>query len=274
MRSKHDVNPRSLNTPVSDRDRARRLRDRLLTTATARAGKRLRMSNADLEFYFDPVCPFCWVTSRWIVNVAEQRSLEIAWRPLSLRVLNEPIGYAGKPAAYPDAHQRGLEMLRVVAAAREKYGPAAIGELYTAMGEAVWNAPAPQEPTFEAVLEDTARPRDLATILSSVDMDETLARAAEDSSRDEALRTETQQAVDRAGGGVGTPILSFSPPDGPAFFGPVIDTPPEGPEALQLWDAITTLAHWPAFAELKRSARSFPHTAVSAHLAGESTQVR
>lgn len=232
------------------------------------------MSNVDLEFYFDPVCPFCWVTSRWVVNVAEQRPLTVEWRPLALRILNEPIGYDGKPAAYPDAHQRGLEMLRVVDAAREAYGPAAIGELYTAMGEAVWNVPAPEEPTFEAVLADTARPRDLATILSGVGMDDKLAEAARDDGRDEALRAETQQAVDRAGGGVGTPILSFSPPDGPAFFGPVIDVPPEGDDALQLWDSVVTLARWPAFAELKRSARSFPHTPVSAHLSGQSTQVR
>ncbi len=232
------------------------------------------MRTVDLEFFFDPICPFCWVTSRWVVNVAEQRPLTVDWRPLSLRVLNEPLGYEGKPAEYPDAHQRGLEMLRVVHAAREKYGSGAVGDLYTAMGEAVWNAPAPEEATFEAVLSETARPRDLASVLVEVGMDESLAEAAEDSGRDEALREETQQAVDRAGGGVGTPILSFSPPDGPAFFGPVIDTAPEGDDAVRLWDSVATLATWPAFAELKRSLRSFPHTPVSAHLAGRSTQVR
>lgn len=230
------------------------------------------MSDFDVEFYFDPVCPFCWVTSRWVCNVARQRALAVDWRPLSLRILNEPIGYANRPAPYPDAHQRGLEMLRVVAAARETYESAAIGELYTAMGEAVWNRPAPEEATFEAVLADNARPRDLGGILSRVGMDTELAEAAEDNDRDPALRAETQQAVDRAGGGVGTPILSFSPPNGPAFFGPVIDTPPEGDDALQLWDAVTTLAQWPAFAELKRSARSFPRTRVSARLAGQATQ--
>lgn len=232
------------------------------------------MSDVDLEFYFDPVCPFCWVTSRWVVNVSVRRPLNVAWRPLALRILNESIGYEGKPAAYPEAHQRGLEMLRVVDAAREKYGQARVGPLYTAMGEAVWNESAPGDPTFEAVLAETARPRDIAAILTGVGMDERLADAAEDSGRDETLRTETHEAVRRAGGGVGTPILSFSPPDGPAFFGPVIDTPPEGDDALRLWDAITTLAQWPSFAEIKRSARSFPYTPLSAHLAGQSTQIR
>ncbi len=232
------------------------------------------MTDADLEFFFDPVCPFCWVTSRWVTNVARQRPLEVIWRPLSLRILNEPIGYETRPAGYPEAHQRGLEMVRVVAAAREAYGPTAVGSLYTAMGEAIWNVPAPKEETFEAVLGATIRPRDLAAILARAGLPKALAVAAHDESRDDALRAETQEAVDRAGGGVGTPILSFAPPDGPAFFGPVIDDAPDGEDALRLWDAVTTLARWPGFAELKRSLRSFPHTELSARLAGAPTHVR
>ena len=232
------------------------------------------MTDPDLEFFFDPVCPFCWVTSRWVMNVARQRPLEIIWRPLSLRILNEPIGYETRPPGYPEAHQRGLEMVRVVAAAREAFGPAVVGDLYTAMGEAVWSVPPPEEATFEAVLGETSRPRDLPAILARAGLPEELAVAAHDESRDAALRAETEEAVDRAGGGVGTPILSFAPPDGPAFFGPVIDDAPDGEEALRLWDAVTTLARWPGFAELKRSLRSFPHTEVSARLAGTATQVR
>jgi 2-hydroxychromene-2-carboxylate isomerase len=232
------------------------------------------MRSTDLEFFFDPVCPFCWVTSRWVTNVARLRPLDVVWRPLSLRLLNEPIGYKTRPAGYPEAHQRGLEMLRVVAAARETYGPAVVGDLYTAMGEAVWNVRAPSEATFDAILHETARLRDLPSILARAGLPEDLAGAAGDGSRDAALRAETQEAVDRAGGGVGTPILSFAPPDGPAFFGPVIDDAPDGEESLRLWDAVTTLARWPGFAELKRGLRSFPHTELSAQLAGEPTQVR
>jgi 2-hydroxychromene-2-carboxylate isomerase len=232
------------------------------------------MTDADLEFYFDPVCPFCWVTSRWVCNVARQRPLTVDWRPLSLRILNEPIGYENRPEGYPEAHHRGLEMLRVVAAARREYGGAGIGDLYTAMGQAIWDQPPPAGETFEALLAETARPRPLEGILSRVGMDERLAEAAGDADLDEVLRAETQQAVDRAGGEVGTPILSFSPPEGPAFFGPVIDTPPDGDDALRLWDAVTTLAEWPSFAELKRGLRSFPRTPVSAHLAGRVTGAR
>jgi 2-hydroxychromene-2-carboxylate isomerase len=232
------------------------------------------MANDTVEFSFDPVCPFCWVTSQWVRNVAEQRPLTIHWRPLSLRILNEPIGYDTRPAAYPDAHQRGLEMLRVVVAARDAYGPEVVGDLYQAMGEAVWNAPPPAEPEFEAVLADTSRPRDLPAILTRVGLSIELAAAAHDTRWDEQLRAETEQAVERVGGDAGTPILSWDPPDGPAFFGPVIDKAPEGAEALRLWDCVSTLARWPGFAELKRSLRAFPDTPLTARISGQATQVR
>lgn len=232
------------------------------------------MSNADVEFFFDPVCPFCWATSHLVREVARQRPLAVSWRPLSLRLLNEPIGYEGKPAAYPDAHQRGLEMLRVVAAARQAHGPDVLDGLYKALGEAVWNSPPPAEAAFEAILEDTATPRDLAAIVEKAGLPRSLADAATEDTWDAELRAETEEAVERAGGGVGTPILSFDPPDGPAFFGPVIDSAPEGDEALRMWDAIVTLAQRPGFAELKRNLRSFPVTPLSARIAGQSTQVR
>ena len=80
-------------------------------------------------------------------------------------------------------------------------------------------------------------------------------------------------AVDRAGGGVGNPILSFSPPDGSAFFGPVIDTAPDGEDALRLWHAVTTLGHWPGFGELERGLRSFPRTPLPDRLAGQESRV-
>lgn len=230
------------------------------------------MTTVDLEFFFDPVCPFCWVTSRWVMNVARQRPLEVTWRPLSLRILNEPIGYEDRPADYPEAHQRGLEMVRVVAAAREAYGPGVVGGLYTEMGEAVWGVPAPAEATFEAVLHETIRPRDLSAICARAGLAEELGAAAHDEGWDATLRAETNKAVERVGGGVGTPILSFAPPDGPAFFGPVIDEAPDGEDALRLWEAVTTLGQWPGFAELKRTLRSFPHTEVSARVAGSPTQ--
>ena len=230
-----------------------------------------------LEFFFDPICPFCWVTSRWVVEVARRRPLEVTWRPVSLAILNEEISYDERRKAspeYPDSHVRGLEMLRVVHAAREAHGQEVVGDLYTALGELVWDAEPPEGDDFKAVMHEMARRRDLRPALERVGLPADLADAADDTSRDDDLRAETEEAAQRCGGGVGTPILSFSPPDGPALFGPVIDAPPEGDDALRLWDAVQTLAQWKGFAELKRTIRSFPDTPMSSKLARTETTVR
>lgn len=230
-----------------------------------------------LEFFFDPICPFCWVTSRWVVEVAGRRPLEVTWRPLSLAILNEEISYEERKKAspeYPDSHRRGLEMLRVVHAAREAHGPEVVGDLYTALGSLVWDADPPEGDDFRAVMHEMARRRDLCPALERAGLPDELADAADDTSRDDDLRAETQEAVARCGGGVGTPILSFAPPDGPALFGPVIDAAPTGDDALRLWDAVETLAQWRGFAELKRTLRSFPDTPLSTKLARTETSVR
>jgi len=231
----------------------------------------------DVEFFFDPICPFCWVTSRWVVEVSRHRPLSVTWRPLSLAILNEGISYDERrkaSEAYPDSHVRGLEMLRVVHAAREAAGAECVGDLYTALGELVWDSPAPDGDDFDAVMQEMAHRRDLRPALERAGLSPDLADAADDDSRDADLRAETQEAADRCGGGVGTPILSFAPPGGPALFGPVIDSAPSADEALRLWDAVSTLARWPGFAELKRSVRSFPDTPLSAKLARTDTHVR
>ncbi|MBA8826386.1 hypothetical protein FHX42_003762 [Saccharopolyspora lacisalsi] len=233
--------------------------------------------STDLEFFFDPVCPFCWVTSRWVIEASRQRPLEVRWRPLSLAILNEETSYEERKKAapeYPDSHQRGLEMLRVVHAARETAGSGCVGDLYTALGELVWNSEAPEGDDFNAVMHEMARQRDLRPALERVGLPADLADAATEEARDADLRDETREATDRCGGGVGTPILSFAPPDGPALFGPVIDSVPTGDEALRLWDAVETLARWRGFAELKRSLRSFPETPLTAKLARTDTGVR
>lgn len=232
------------------------------------------MSTADVEFFFDPVCPFCWVTSKWVRTVQRQRSLQVDWRPISLRLLNDtPGAYANKPDGYPEAHYRGLQMLRVAAAARHAHGRQVMAPLYKAFGEAVWHAQPPVEAQFEALLGHSASAGDLEAILQSVGLPTELAAAADDDAWDAELRAETNEAVKRTGGDVGTPILSFDPPDGPAFFGPVISEPPAAEDALTLWDAVETLARWPTFAELKRGLRTFPDTPVSAKLAGSLSSV-
>lgn len=231
----------------------------------------------DLEFFFDPICPFCWVTSRWVVEVQSQEALAVNWRPLSLALLNEGISYDERKEAspeYPDSHVRGLEMLRVVHAARERFGPEVVGDLYTALGELVWDAEPPEGDDFRAVMHEMARVRDLRPALRAADLPEELAAASSETDRDDDLRRETQEAVDRCGGGVGTPILAFSPPAGPALFGPVIDAPPAEEDAVRLYEAVETVARWGGFAELKRTVRSFPRTRLSSRLAGTDTYVR
>ena len=232
------------------------------------------MTETNLAFYFDPVCPFAWVTSQWVRRVQRQRPLDVDWRFISLRMLNEePGAYDDKPEGYPAAHHRGLEMLRVTAAAGEQHGRAVVSDLYQALGQAVWETAPPQEPEFEAILEHSAQAGDLEETLEHVGLSPELAAAAEDPAWDAVIRAETEEALERTGGNIGTPVLAFSPPDGPAFFGPVISEVPSDERAVELWDAVETLAHWPSFAELKRGLRAFPDTPVMAKLAGAQTTV-
>jgi hypothetical protein len=231
-----------------------------------------------IEFFFDPVCPFCWVTSRWVRHVQRLRDLSVRWRFISLRLLNEG-HYDEKPEGYPAAHQRGLEMLRVAAAVQAHAGPDILGDVYDAFGGAVWRVDPPADmgddidEGFHAVLAHSATAGDLESLLDGLGLPTRLAAAAHDPSYDAVVAADTEEALARVGGDIGTPVLSFSPPDGPAFFGPVISEPPDGEDALALWDAVTTLARWPGFAELKRSLREFPMTRVTAPIAGRETQV-
>lgn len=221
----------------------------------------------DLEFFFDPLCPSCWVTSRWVVEVQSQRALRVEWRPMSLALVDGTFTGERGPR---DAQLRGLEMLRVVHAAREAHGSEVVGDLYTALGEPVWDA-APAGDTVEAVVQEMARVRDLTPALRECGLPVSLAAATADASRDGALRDETAEAVERSGG-FGAPVLSF---DGKtALVGPVIEEPPSGEDAEDLYDAVERLGRWPAFAELRRPTRSFPVTRLSSGLPRPGTGVR
>lgn len=212
--------------------------------------------DADVEFFFDPACPYCWVASLWLKDVADQRQLAISWRFLSVRLLNEA---SQGEDPHPRAHQRGLEMLRVCAAVREGEGPDVIRELYTAMGRAVWDSE-PDGRRLEDVFENVARGRDLARVLGRCDLPVAYAAEADNGSWDELLRTERDDALARVGGRTGTPVMSFDPPEGPAFFGPVLSAPLHGEQATELWDAVRTVVDAPGFSGLRRSVRELPHT--------------
>lgn len=210
---------------------------------------------ADVELFWDPVCPFAWITSRWVVEVAGQRALEVDWRPISLRLLNADRYDDPGLAAKKPGHAIGLALLRVASAVDQHHGNAAVGDLYTALGQSIHVHPDPDGlvTVGAAALAERA--------LADCGLPAGLAATVDDEGRDGLIGQSTDEAVGRTGGDVGTPIITFAPPDGPSFFGPVISRVPRGPEALALWEAIETLGRHPGFSELKRSLREKPQVA-------------
>jgi 2-hydroxychromene-2-carboxylate isomerase len=205
-----------------------------------------------VDFFWDPVCPWAWLTSRWVHEVIPLRGLQVDWRFISLAIVNEERDYQKEfPAGPTPGHNRGLELLRVAAAARSAHGAEAVGPLYTAFGTAIHR---------EGRAEDFDGPDrpGVAQALGSAGLPASLAEAATDSSWDKYIREDTETALARTGKNVGTPIITFGAPDGPSFFGPVISRVPAGEEAARLWDGVSALAYQPGFSELKRSLRERP----------------
>ncbi|MEU7587753.1 hypothetical protein AB0A95_15805 [Micromonospora sp. NPDC049230] len=210
---------------------------------------------ADINFYFDPICPFAWMTSKWIRIVQAQRDYTVDWRFISLRLINSHIDYDTHfPPEYEAQHTAGLRLLRVASAVREKHGREAVGPLYTAYGARI----------LEVGPDDGREPGwqgapDLATAaLVEAGLPTSLVEFLDDTSRDAEIQAESDEALALTGKDVGTPIVHFQPPDGAAFFGPVISRLPDEKQAAQLWDHVVGLAQFPGFAELKRSLREQP----------------
>ena len=217
------------------------------------------MADADVHFYFDPVCPFCWMTSKWLRTVADQRGLTVDWRFISLRLLNAHVDYDAQfPPEYEAGHTAGLRLLRVAARVRAEHGRAALGPLYRAMGEHVFE----QAP----VADDAADHGERGTrgfvlpILEEAGLPADLADALDDDAWDATIRAETDEALALTGKDVGTPILHFEPPQGVAFFGPVISRLPSDEEAGELWDHVIGLARFPGV----RRAQAEPARAAAA----------
>lgn len=216
-------------------------------------------SSRRVEFFFDPACPFCWQTTKWFRQVGRQVEVEAVWRFISLAVLNDEM----KDLEKVGGHAVGHKFLRVAAAAQAAYGSQVVGPLYEEMGNRLWESgpevsgPLEGEERSDAVGEHQQKVfSELPQILEAVGLPADLAAAAEDSQHDAELRACTEEAMERTGGDVGTPILAFGDADGPAFFGPVISTTPSDEDAVQLWDAVATMTTFDGFAELKRSLRS------------------
>jgi hypothetical protein len=213
------------------------------------------MSGMDIHFYFDPVCPFAWMTSKWVRIVQIQRHYRVDWRFISLRILNAGINYDEHfPAGYEAGHGAGLKLLRVAARARAEQGRDAVGPLYAALGARIFDT-AHDRPRPEGWAGTRAF---LEPILLDVGLPVQFADALDDDSWDAELASETDEALALTGKDVGTPIIHFQPPAGVAFFGPVISRLPTEDQAGPLWDHVIGLAGFAGFAELKRSLRERP----------------
>jgi hypothetical protein len=214
-------------------------------------------SENDLHFYFDPVCPFAWMTSKWVRMVAAQRDYRVDWRFISLRILNANVDYATHfPDHYEDEHTSGLRLLRVFARVRQEHGRAAVAPLYEGIGARLFDTPR------DGLSASDIGGRPLAeSLLRKLGYSTDVADALDDTAFDDEIRAETEEALALTGRDVGTPILQFEPPGGTAFFGPVISRLPSPDDAGRLWDHVIGLAGFPGFAELKRSLRERPQLA-------------
>jgi hypothetical protein len=215
------------------------------------------VADADINFYFDPVCPFAWMTSKWVRKVQAQRDYSVDWRFISLRLLNSHIDYdAHFPPEYEAGHTAGLKLLRVAARTRAEYGREAVAPLYAALGAQAFDREAVAGVAGARAHRGSREFAEAA--LAEAGLPTSLSDALDDTSWDAVIQAETDEALSLTGKDVGTPILHFEPPGGVAFFGPVISRLPSDEQAAQLWDHVIALARFPGFAELKRSLREQP----------------
>jgi hypothetical protein len=203
-----------------------------------------------VRFWFDPVCPFAWLTSRWVRTVQARRGLDVEWCFISLRLLNAHVDYDSHfPPDYEAGHTAGLRLLRVCAQVRADHGPEAVGRLYEVLGRRIHEVEG-------AGAGERGTAGFLAPALAEAGLPAALVAALDDERHDVLVRAETDEALALTGTDVGTPILQVG--DGPGFFGPVISRVPADDDAVRLWDHVTGLVGFPGFAELKRSLREKP----------------
>ncbi len=213
------------------------------TDAAPRSTPPADAATTGVEFWFDPICPWAWMTSRWVLEVERVRPISVEFKVMSLSVLNEG---RDLPEQYVALMAKGWGPVRVVVAAQELHGaerPGLVRDLYTALGTRIHPGGEDYAAAVAGALEEVGLPADLA-------------RYAGSDEYDAQLRASHESGTSRVGEDVGTPVIAVAAADGtqgPAFFGPVISPAPKGEEAGQLWDGVVAVARVPGFYELKRS---------------------
>jgi 2-hydroxychromene-2-carboxylate isomerase len=193
----------------------------------------------EVQFWFDPLCPWAWITSRWICEVEKVRPVRADWRIMSLAYLNL-IQHEGKGLSeeYLERMSRAWGPIRVVAAAAEEKGPDILGPLYTAIGTRLHNEGRREDPTV------------ITEALAEVGLPESLASAADSDKLDDKIKASHHEAFDQVGTDVGTPVIRIR---GNTIFGPVITPAPKGEAAGTLWDGVAAVTSTDGFFELKRT---------------------
>lgn len=205
-----------------------------------------------VDFYFDPSCPFSWITSRWLLQISAKRDVDITWRPFSLALKNDELVSSGESSPHAASHRAAHRVLRIMAAARSH--DASMIDMYTAFGVKYHTAGFDYSDEW------------IRTTLDELRLPAELLDAADDTQYDGWLAREMQSALDAVGDDVGVPIIVFTQDDTRrGYFGPVLNELPDIDESLRIWDGLSQLGSVNAFYELKRSRPSGgPDTASTA----------